>query len=103
MSQSPLFFPALHHYHLIFLSALLITSCSSTQANSCRTYCGNITVDYPFATQYGCGHPGFRDLLFCINDVLMLHIASGSYRVLEIDYAWGLGLWNSCEVFCAGK
>ncbi|KAK7849158.1 hypothetical protein CFP56_003377 [Quercus suber] len=56
--------------------------------NTCRSYCGNITIDYPFALQYGCGHPGFRDLLFCMNDVLMFHISSGSYRVLEIDYAY---------------
>lgn len=56
--------------------------------NPCRSYCGNITIDYPFALQYGCGHPGFRDLLFCMNDVLMFHISSGSYRVLEIDYSY---------------
>lgn len=55
---------------------------------SCRSYCGNLTVDYPFALTSGCGHPGFRDLLFCINDVLMFHINSGSYRVLDIDYAY---------------
>ncbi|KAK3035336.1 hypothetical protein RJ639_034044 [Escallonia herrerae] len=57
-------------------------------ANACRTYCGNLTIDHPFALQSGCGHPGFRDLLFCINDVLMFHISSGSYRVLDIDYAY---------------
>lgn len=57
-------------------------------ANSCRSYCGNITIDYPFGLQYGCGHPGFRDLLFCMNDILMFHVSSGSYRVLEIDYAY---------------
>ncbi|KAL7599633.1 hypothetical protein Lser_V15G21430 [Lactuca serriola] len=54
----------------------------------CRSYCGNITIDYPFALRSGCGHSGFRDLLFCINDVLMFHISSGSYRVLNIDYAY---------------
>lgn len=57
-------------------------------AHKCRSYCGNLTVDYPFAIQSGCGHSGYRDLLFCINDVLMLHISSGSYRVLDIDYAY---------------
>ncbi|CAI9112385.1 OLC1v1012832C1 [Oldenlandia corymbosa var. corymbosa] len=55
---------------------------------TCRSYCGNLTIDYPFAIQSGCGHPGFRDLLFCINNVLMFHISSGSYRVLDIDYAY---------------
>lgn len=57
-------------------------------SNACRSYCGNLTLDYPFALQPGCGHPGFRDLLFCINGVLMFHISSGSYRVLDIDYAY---------------
>ncbi|KAG8388570.1 hypothetical protein BUALT_Bualt02G0139100 [Buddleja alternifolia] len=57
-------------------------------ANTCRSFCGNLTLDYPFAVRPGCGHPGFRELLFCINDVLMLHISSGSYRVLDIDYAY---------------
>ncbi|OWM90507.1 hypothetical protein CDL15_Pgr014810 [Punica granatum] len=72
----------------ITLTALISTSSSIAHTNICRSYCGNITIDYPFALQYGCGHPGFRDLLFCMNDVLMLHISSGSYRVLEIDYAY---------------
>ncbi|KAK9684757.1 hypothetical protein RND81_10G229900 [Saponaria officinalis] len=74
---------------LIFLliSLLLIPLCISySHTNTCRSYCGNITIDYPFGLKPGCGHPGFRDLLYCINDVLMLHIKSGSYRVLDIDY-----------------
>ncbi|KAL8119022.1 hypothetical protein AgCh_016501 [Apium graveolens] len=48
--------------------------------NACRSYCGNLTIDHPFALRSSCGHPGFRDLLICINDVLMFHISSGSYR-----------------------
>ncbi|XVE57161.1 hypothetical protein DITRI_Ditri04bG0069700 [Diplodiscus trichospermus] len=71
-----------------FLALLATPSLATIQANSCRSYCGNVTVDYPFALDYGCGHPGFRDLLFCMNDVLMFHISSGSYRVLDIDYAY---------------
>ncbi|XP_028769932.1 uncharacterized protein LOC114727387 [Neltuma alba] len=71
---------------LVFLTDLI--PLSSGHPHSCRSYCGNITIDYPFALRYGCGHPGFRDLLFCINDVLMFHVSSGSYRVLEIDYAY---------------
>ncbi|XP_061336671.1 uncharacterized protein LOC133283775 [Gastrolobium bilobum] len=77
----------LHVPYLIF-SAYLLIQLSSSHAYPCRSYCGNITIDYPFALEYGCGHPGFRDLLFCMNDVLMLRISSGSYRVLEIDYAF---------------
>nr|GMC56273.1 uncharacterized protein LOC109149295 isoform X2 [Ipomoea batatas] len=67
---------------------MVVSTQSHGHAYSCRSYCGNLTVDYPFALQSGCGHPGYRDLLFCINDVLMLHISSGSYRVLDIDYAY---------------
>ncbi|KAJ3692522.1 hypothetical protein LUZ60_012872 [Juncus effusus] len=55
---------------------------------TCRSYCGNLTVDYPFALRPGCGHAAFRNLLFCVNGILMLHIPSGSYRVLNIDYAY---------------
>ncbi|XP_068644070.1 uncharacterized protein [Aristolochia californica] len=61
---------------------------SGRAINTCRSYCGNLTIDYPFGLQYGCGHGGFRDLLFCVNDVLMFHISSGSYRVMDIDYAF---------------
>ncbi|GAB2269827.1 hypothetical protein Dimus_004745 [Dionaea muscipula] len=75
---------------LLVLSLLKILSCSYAAGgiNACRSYCGNLTIDYPFGLQYGCGHPGFRDLLYCINDVLMFHISSGSYRILDIDYAF---------------
>ncbi|KAK4773333.1 hypothetical protein SAY87_028352 [Trapa incisa] len=72
---------------IITLSALLQPPCAA-HINACRSFCGNITIDYPFGLQQGCGHPGFRDLLFCMNDMLMFHISSGSYRVLEIDYAY---------------
>ncbi|XP_021718902.1 uncharacterized protein LOC110686610 [Chenopodium quinoa] len=82
------------HHILSILFALLLTIpsfplCSSyNHSNTCRSYCGNISIDYPFGLKYGCGHPGYRDLLYCINDVLMLHVASGSYRVLDIDYTF---------------
>ncbi|XP_045792378.1 uncharacterized protein LOC123887130 [Trifolium pratense] len=84
-------FTTLHNLIILSstLSYLIIPShCSNSNNTTCRSYCGNITIDYPFALQYGCGHPGFRDLLFCINNVLMFHITSGSYRVLQIDYAY---------------
>ncbi|CAN6718000.1 unnamed protein product [Malus baccata var. baccata] len=71
-----------------FLCLIFSSFLPSSSANTCRSYCGNLTVDYPFAVHSGCGHPGFRDLLYCINDVLMFHISSGSYRVLDIDYAY---------------
>lgn len=74
---------------LVIVSLSLASlSLANIHTNTCRSYCGNLTIDYPFALQYGCGHPGFRDLLFCMNNVLMFHISSGSYRVLDIDYAY---------------
>ncbi|XP_074567043.1 uncharacterized protein LOC141823669 [Curcuma longa] len=83
---------------LLVLPALLPTTAASS---SCRSYCGNLTVDYPFALRPGCGHAGFRELLYCINGVLMLHIASGSYRVLDIDYAYaGLTLHDPAMSDC---
>ncbi|WCJ23894.1 hypothetical protein M5689_005894 [Euphorbia peplus] len=73
---------------IVFTIFSIHSSANNAQSNPCRSYCGNITIDYPFALRYGCGHPGFRDLLFCINDLLMFHITSGTYRVLEIDYTY---------------
>ncbi|PKA55170.1 hypothetical protein AXF42_Ash003807 [Apostasia shenzhenica] len=60
----------------------------SPEDRRCRSYCGNITVDYPFSVREGCGHPGYRQLLFCINGVLLLHVPSGSYRVMAVDYSF---------------
>lgn len=73
---------------IVFLTVASILTPPAHANFSCRSYCGNLTVDYPFALRFGCGHPGFRDLLFCINDYLMLHLPSGSYRVLDIDYSF---------------
>ncbi|WOL12681.1 hypothetical protein Cni_G21448 [Canna indica] len=85
---------------LIFLLAAAAAE-SSSFSTSCRSYCSNITVDYPFALRPGCGHAGFRELLYCINGILMLHIPSGSYRVLDIDYAYrGLTLHDPAMSDC---
>ncbi|XP_075500444.1 uncharacterized protein LOC142539037 [Primulina tabacum] len=83
--MNSLFFP------ILFLSfcTLIYVVIGYGHGSTCRSFCGNLTVDYPFALRPGCGHSGFRELLFCINNVLMLHISSGSYRVLDIDYAYG--------------
>lgn len=95
---------------LIIVTTLLfgLGSANPQTANTCRSYCGNITVDYPFSTRPGCGHSGFRDLLFCVNEVLMFHISSGSYRVLDIDYAYqALTLhdrdMSTCDTLVRGK
>jgi hypothetical protein len=99
-----------------YLAALLalLCACTTTTApagsvvaaanvpiTTCRSFCGNITVDYPFALHEGCGHAGLRDLLFCINGALMLHLPSGSYRVVDVDYAYrGLTLHDPAMSDC---
>jgi len=97
-----------------YLAALLALLCACTATSppasvaaanvpitTCRSFCGNITVDYPFALHPGCGHAGLRDLLFCINGALMLHLPSGSYRVLDVDYAYrGLTLHDPAMSDC---
>ncbi|XP_072961179.1 uncharacterized protein [Typha angustifolia] len=92
----------LHLLHLFFFLIMAAVAAALPFGSlTCRSYCGNITVDYPFGLQAGCGHAGFRELLFCINGMLMLHIPSGSYRVLDIDYAYrGLTLHDPAMSDC---
>lgn len=80
----------------------LLWTFSEAAAAPCRTFCGNITVDYPFGVQEGCGHPEFRELVYCINNVMMFHVASGSYQVTGIDYAFRqLSLFDPRMSTCA--
>ncbi|XP_038976366.1 uncharacterized protein LOC120107240 [Phoenix dactylifera] len=88
---------------LLFIGLLppAVSASAGVAVSTCRSFCGNITVDYPFGLRPGCGHAGFRDLLFCINGVLMLHLPSGSYRVLDVDYAYrGLTLHDPAMSDC---
>jgi hypothetical protein len=78
-----------------------VVAAANVPITTCRSFCGNITVDYPFALHPGCGHAGLRDLLFCINGALMLHLPSGSYRVVDVDYAYrGLTLHDPAMSDC---
>uniref|UniRef100_A0A0D6R9S0 Wall-associated receptor kinase galacturonan-binding domain-containing protein n=1 Tax=Araucaria cunninghamii TaxID=56994 RepID=A0A0D6R9S0_ARACU len=74
----------------ITMAVVVMTMSRGEAARPCRTFCGNVTVDYPFGVEEGCGHPEYRDLLFCINNVMMMSLASGSYQVLNIDYGFHL-------------
>ncbi|RLM98385.1 uncharacterized protein C2845_PM06G21900 [Panicum miliaceum] len=83
------------------VAPLAPAAAASVPITTCRSFCGNIMVDYPFALHPGCGHAGLRDLLFCINGALMLHLPSGSYRVLDVDYAYrGLTLHDPAMSDC---
>lgn len=99
-----------HILQFFFFSMQLLLNLTPSMADidqraakpNCRSYCGNLTVDYPLGLKPGCGHRSFRDLLFCVNDVLMFHIPSGSYRVLAVDYAYStLTLHDPAMATCA--
>lgn len=75
---------------VIILAGSHIMGAGAVMAGGCRTFCGNITVDYPFGIEQGCGHPKYRDLVYCINNVMMFHVISGSYEVVNIDYGFKL-------------
>lgn len=53
----------------------------------CKTSCGIIPINYPFALEDGCGAPQFRNMFNCTttND-LFFQTPSGSYKVQSIDY-----------------
>ncbi|KMZ75512.1 unknownprotein [Zostera marina] len=74
---------------LLLLLSTITATVTAISSSLCKpTYCGNITLTYPFSTIPTCGFPAFTPLLFCINNMLMLHISSGTYLVLSIDYAF---------------
>lgn len=95
----------LRHYLLAAAIAFVFlggSSGDSPAAVSCRSFCGNITVDYPLGLRRGCGHPVFRDLLFCVNGALMLLLPSGTYLALAIDYPYkALTLHDAAMSTCA--
>lgn len=63
--------------------------CKDPQFEKCKDrVCGNQTIRFPFYTDVNfryCGYPGFG--LTCLNnDVLLLNISQGLYRITEIFY-----------------
>ncbi|KAJ0092746.1 hypothetical protein Patl1_24785 [Pistacia atlantica] len=68
-----------------FISILtLIVEPLHTSA-TCRGFCGNIPIRYPFGVDDGCGAPQYRHMFNCTNDLFFL-TPSGSYKVQSIDY-----------------
>ncbi|XP_021889526.1 uncharacterized protein LOC110808354 [Carica papaya] len=54
-------------------------------ASSCRSFCGNVPIKYPFGIDDGCGAPQFRNMLNCSTELFFL-TPSGTYKVQKIDY-----------------
>ncbi|OMO58550.1 hypothetical protein COLO4_34541 [Corchorus olitorius] len=54
-------------------------------ASPCRSFCGNIAINYPFGVDDGCGAPQYRQMLNCTNDLFFI-TPSGRYKVQSIDY-----------------
>ncbi|KAJ8767422.1 hypothetical protein K2173_017466 [Erythroxylum novogranatense] len=71
---------------ILFVSLAMI--CRPLPASSlanCRSFCGNIPINYPFGVDDGCGAPQFRHMLNCSSDLFFI-TPSGSYKVQSIDY-----------------
>ncbi|XP_077228443.1 wall-associated receptor kinase galacturonan-binding protein isoform X2 [Tasmannia lanceolata] len=73
---------------LLFISILHFSFPCIAQSTLCRTYCGNIPINYPFSIDDGCGSPYYRNILVCSNSTtLQLRTPSGKYPVLYISYS----------------
>lgn len=73
-----------------FLALVLIITPSTVFQNAaaitCRSFCNNIPIKYPFGIDDGCGAPQYRHMLNCSSTDLFFLTPSGSYKVQSIDY-----------------
>ncbi|KAI4344723.1 hypothetical protein L6164_011917 [Bauhinia variegata] len=72
-------------FKLIILLALQLQAIPVLSNSPCKTFCGNIPINYPFGLDDGCGAPQFRHMLNCSTD-LFFQTPSGAYKVQSIDY-----------------
>ncbi|KAI3714317.1 hypothetical protein L1987_72914 [Smallanthus sonchifolius] len=54
--------------------------------STCRDKCGNLTIKYPFGSDFGCGHPDFARYIKCTSGELRFSSGTGGYTVSSIDY-----------------
>ncbi|ESQ48193.1 hypothetical protein EUTSA_v10021189mg [Eutrema salsugineum] len=78
-----LFFFFVFLYTVTTLTFPPLTASGAT--SSCRTFCGNIPINYPFGIDEGCGSPQFKGMLNCSTDLFFI-TPSGGYKVQRIDY-----------------
>ncbi|CAM8934197.1 unnamed protein product [Rhodiola kirilowii] len=55
------------------------------RSQSCKKFCGNIPINFPFGLDDGCGAPQYRHMLNCSTD-LFFTTPSGQYKVQSINY-----------------
>ncbi|XP_071695402.1 uncharacterized protein [Rutidosis leptorrhynchoides] len=78
--------------NIFFFFPILVTSSSSSSSHippivpTCREKCGNLTIKYPFGSDFGCGHPDFARYIKCTSGELHFSSATGAYTVSSIDY-----------------
>lgn len=70
---------------LYTVTTLTFPPLTTSGATSCRTFCGNIPINYPFGIDDGCGSPQFKGMFNCSTDLFFL-TPSGNYKVQRIDY-----------------
>ncbi|XP_031112345.1 uncharacterized protein LOC116016290 [Ipomoea triloba] len=74
---------------LVLALVVMITPSAVLQnaaAITCRNFCNNILIKYPFGIDDGCGAPQYRHMLNCSSTDLFFLTPSGSYKVQSIDY-----------------
>lgn len=72
--------------HIVLIHPILSSSHIPPIVPTCRDKCGNLTIKYPFGSDYGCGHPDFARYIKCTSGELRFSSGTGAYTVSSIDY-----------------
>ncbi|KAJ7298879.1 hypothetical protein O6H91_Y377600 [Diphasiastrum complanatum] len=75
---------ALPRYFLRVFSLALLSTVSHSLGDVCQTYCGGLSVQYPFSIVEGCGSPNYK--LTCVQNELQLQLSTNSYQIFDVDY-----------------
>ncbi|KAK2636069.1 hypothetical protein Ddye_030861 [Dipteronia dyeriana] len=87
--MSPALSPLLFINILLFLPFHRTASAAAPAIpvnGTCRNTCGTISVNFPFGTAFGCGHPDFSRYIKCSSGTLEFSTGTGIYTISSIDY-----------------
>ncbi|KAJ8760509.1 hypothetical protein K2173_015176 [Erythroxylum novogranatense] len=77
--------------HILLFLSQLGTSSASVHAvpinGTCHSTCGTTSVNFPFGTGFGCGHPDFARYIRCSSGRLEFSTGTGIYTISSIDYS----------------